>query len=166
MKDLFQYSELPLADFLSEAANTKDHLIKCHICPVSKKLRTLLAADIGSDYSHILDNYSYHHIRARHSGARESLRGQIPITDDDFILIPDVFIHFDSLEISINKIGNKVILYSRVFEGFTLFLAEEIRTGRRELAVCTLYKRKRKLTDANRPEDDADSGFVPFSDTK
>ena len=35
-----------------------------------------------------------------------------------------------------------------------------------ELATCTLYKRKKKLTDAKSPADSADSGFASFSKKK
>ena len=170
MKDLlFRYSELPLAGFLAEAAQTKDRLIKCRICPVSAELVLRLEGmpqSIDPEYRHVMDNFSYHHIRARHSGKREILRGQIPITDNDFIRIPEIIARYDSLVLSTNKIGNDVLLYRRMFDDGILYLAEEIRRGRKELAICTLYKRKRKLTDANRPEDDADSGFVPFLPAK
>ena len=45
-------------------------------------------------------------------------------------------------------------------------LIEEIRVGHSEMAASTLYKRKKKLTDAKSLENSADSGFASFCSTK
>ena len=73
-------------------------------------------------YSHVLDNFAVHHIMHRHSGNRERLRGQEP-----------------------------GLFYTKDINDYTYSLIEEIRNGHSELATTTLYKKKKKLTDAKSP---------------
>ena len=64
------------------------------------------------------------------------MRGQIPITDDDLMRIPEIVASYEALTTEKNKRGQDVIIY-------TTFYVEEIRLGRHELAASTMYKRKK-----------------------
>ena len=146
MNDLFKYYEGELGDFIAEALVTKAKLIKRVISPVSSKLVSDLQAKgilIDLSYNHTLDNNAIHHSLKRHGSVREALRGQIPITDEDLLRIPDIVDNYETLDIKQNRRNQDIIIYSRnIGQGVTYYV-EEIRFGRRELAASTMYKRKK-----------------------
>ncbi len=144
MDVLFKYYEGSLEDFVSQARCRGDnHLIKIRLAPSS------LPGYPG--YRHVLDNFAVNHIMHRHSGKRERLRGQEPVTLADFYQINEIILNADSVEPVRCKNGNSGYLYTKDIGDATYILIEEVRTGHSELAVTTLYKRKKKLTDAKSP---------------
>ena len=149
---MFSYYDGSLEDYLCYIKGIKDNrLVKIRLAPAK------------GAFFHVLDNFAVKHILHRHGSKRELLRGQIPVCSNDLLLIPDIFSHYDSYIFSSCKNGNSAIIYTKDIEDVTFTLVEEIRTGHSELATSTLYKRKRKLTDAKSPLDSADSGFASFS---
>ena len=73
---------------------------------------------------------------------REGL-GQVPIGIDDFEKIPEILGNPDKITgIGKNSDGLETIEYQKRFNG-TVIYVQEVRTGRRELATKTMYKRKR-----------------------
>lgn len=160
MSNLFSYYEGSLEDFLTYITGIEDNrLVKIKLSPIS----TLEDIGIINDsFIHVLDNFAVKHILHRHGGKRESLRGQIPVTISDLLLIPIIFSSFDSRSLGKCNNGNLAIIYAKDIDDVSYTLVEEVRTGHSELATSTLYKRKRKLTDAKSPRDSADSGFASF----
>ena len=159
MSTLFSYFEGSLEEYLEYINGIKDNqLVKIRLAPAS----ALVEIGIDDSFSHALDNFAVNHILHRHGGKREILRGQIPITCKDLYLIPDIFSNYDSLTSSICKNGNPAVIYTKDIDDQIYTLIEEIRRGHSELATSTLYKRKKKLTDAKSPADSADSGFASF----
>ena len=159
MDTLFSYFEGSLNDFLTYIQQIRDNrLVKTRLAPATA------LEDIGIDesYYHVLDNFAVNHILHRHGGKRELLRGQIPVSYRDLLLIPGIFGNCDSRATGLSKNGNPVVIYTKDIDNQTYTLIEEIRKGHQELATSTLYKRKKKLTDAKSPEDSADSGFASF----
>ena len=159
MGTLFSYFEGNLEEYLTYIHQIKDNrLVKTRLAPAAA------LEDIGIDesYYHVLDNFAVNHILHRHGGKRELLRGQIPVSFRDLLLIPEIFGNYDSRASGISKNGNPVIIYTKDIDNQTYILIEEIRKGHLELATSTLYIRKKKLTDAKSPEDSADSGFASF----
>jgi hypothetical protein len=140
MNTLFSYFEGDLEDFLTYVKKIKDNrLVKVRLSSVES-------------FCHVLDNYAVKHIMHRHGGKKERLRGQEPVTEDDFFLIPEIILCPDS-QISIQcKNGNPGKIYTKDLEEQTYILIEEIRKGHSEMAITTLYKRKKKLTDAKSPK--------------
>ena len=150
MSNSFSYFEGSLEDYLAYIKDICDnHLVKIKLAPV------------GS-FCHVLDNFAVKHIMHRHGSKRESLRGQVPVTYSDLLLIPFIFTNYDSCFPGKCNNGNHAIIYTKEIEEVTYTLIEEVRTGHSELATSTLYKRKKKLTDAKSPSDSADSGFASF----
>ena len=136
MSNSFSYFEGCLEDYLAYIKEIDDNrLVKIKLAPV------------GS-FCHVLDNFAVKHIMHRHGGKRELLRGQIPVTYSDLLLIPDIFSNYDSCSSGNCKNGNQAIIYNKDTEDLTYTLIEEVRMGHAELAASTLYKRKKKLTDA------------------
>ena len=146
MNNLFKYYEGELRDFIEEALVTKDRLIKRVISPATQKLVTDLQTKgilIDLSYNHTLDNNAARHAIKSHGEAREEMRGQIPITDEDLLRIPEIVDHYESLETRKNRRNQDIIIYSRSFGQGVTYYVEEIRLGRRELAASTMYKRKK-----------------------
>jgi len=145
MSTLFEYYSGTLEEFLSLARNMDgNRLMKIQLTP------STLPEYQG--YRHVLDNYTVKHILHRHSGKRERLRGQEPITLEDLLLISDIALHADEITPVQCKNGNPGYIYTKSTNDETFTLIEEVRKGHSELAVTTLYKRKKKLTDAKSPE--------------
>ena len=144
MDALFKYYEGSLEDFISQARKGGDnHLCKIRLAPA--------AMPEYPGYWHVLDNFAVNHIMHRHSGNRERLRGQEPVTLKDFFLIIQIILDADLIQPTIGANGNQGLIYTKNINDEIYTLIEEVRTGHSELAVITLYKRKKKLTDAKSP---------------
>ena len=146
MSDLFTYYEGELKDFIAEALITKDTLLKRVISTASQALVNDLQ-DLGividDTYKHTLDNSAVRHAIKTHGSPKEVLRGQIPITNDDLMRIPEIVSSYEALTTEKNKRGQDVIIYTKTMADGITFYVEEIRLGRHELAASTMYKKKK-----------------------
>ena len=152
MKNLFNYFEGNLSSFLEEVYITKHQLIKVIVCPIDIQLVSLSSYGLDLNFMHVLDNYAVKHIMHRHSGKRERLRGQEPVTLSDLLLIPEIVLNFDTIKTIRCRNGNPGFIYTKDINDEIYTLVEEVRKGHSELATTTLYKRKKKLTDAKSPK--------------
>ena len=152
-KPLFGYFQGSIKDLIAATKTTGSNLIKKAISYANDKLITDLKAhgvNITKDYKHTIDNNSINHAMNRHSSEREKLQGQIPITENDLENIGDVIDNYDSIETERNNRGQDVIIYTKQYNDGTTYYIEEVRTGRKELAMQSIRKRKnRRFTDAN-----------------
>ena len=107
------------------------------------KMKAALGEDVGIDlegFHHCVDESSINHARNSHGIPKEFLRGQSPITDQDFQYIPEIVTHPDSISYAGESgIGLPVIRYEKRI-GEKYYYLEEIRTGRHELVAKTLWK--------------------------
>ena len=93
-------------------------------------------------YKRIIDKFSINHTLKNHGNIKtEALRGQIAITDEDFELIPEIMLSKNIIHTSKNNMGNDLILYEAIIEN-TFYYVEEVRKGKKELCMTTMYKRK------------------------
>lgn len=98
-----------------------------------------ISGHLLSDYRRVMDTFAVRHIFKNHGDeARESQRGQIAVLPEDFVLISALLTQYESFSVERNRIGNIMFRYTMEADGFRLVYAEEVRTGRRELAVQTL----------------------------
>ena len=147
MPKLFSYYTGNLEEFIDIALTTKDCLLKRIISTVSPKLIDDLREMnliIDESYRHTLDNNAIRHITRIHGAQDELLRGQIPISKHDIMLIPTVITSYDSINLERNKRNQAVIVYSKTIEDGISIYVEKLRLGRHELAACTMYKRKKE----------------------
>lgn len=79
----------------------------------------------------------------KHGKARaEAARGQIAVTPDDFKLIPQIVSAPDGIDrVGVSGIGRALIRHTKRI-GDAYYVVEEVRTGRKTLALETMYKRK------------------------
>ncbi|MCH5234455.1 MAG: hypothetical protein J1E16_04115 [Muribaculaceae bacterium] len=148
----FQYFTEPLNRLISIAKEKTQSLVKKIISPVSSRLQADLlirGIDIDNTYKHVIDNYAINHALKKHGGETERKRGQIPLEDKDFEKVEEVVANYDS--ITIDRNGSKeIIKYQKTYPDGTTYYIEEVRSGRKELAMVTMYKHKNtNLTDEN-----------------
>ncbi|MEY4876382.1 MAG: hypothetical protein RL708_1531 [Bacteroidota bacterium] len=112
---------------------------------ITAKQAELIKAKTGFNlegYERIVDKSGINHTIKNHSNARiEAARGQIAVTEKDFELIPEIVQSNNIIFSGKNKTGKNCLLYEAKI-GDTFYYVEEIRTGRKQLALQTMYKRK------------------------
>lgn len=93
-------------------------------------------------YQHTVDAYAIKHILRQHGNPdSETPRGLVAVTIDDFYLIPAIIKNADKITSGKTKQGLAAIIYEKKV-GSIFYYVEEIRTGRKELAATTLYKKR------------------------
>ena len=106
--------------------------------------------DISTEYNHTIDNNAINHALNRHSSDKEKEQGQIPLTEKDIENVNDVIDNYDEIKTEKNSRGQDIIIYKKRYTDGTTLYVEEVRTGRKELAMASMRKqRSRKLTDAD-----------------
>lgn len=114
-----------------------------------------------SGYVHALDSFGVLHGERKHGSSREKLRGQIPVSRNDWKLAEKVVNDFDNVKIEerATSSGNDVLVFNKKI-GDTVYYVAEIRTGRKKLVSATMWKQKEKtipagdsiLSDPSRPQ--------------
>lgn len=85
----------------------------------------------------------------KHASEKEESRGQIRVEINDFLMLPEILAEYDAITLT-SRNGKQIIIFEKIYENYTCHLVEEIRKGRKELAVITFYKtRKGRLTGAD-----------------
>ena len=156
---LFEYFKGGIKSLIEESKKQGSGLVKAIVANISDKLKADLHAygiDITDDYKHTLDNNAIKHALNRHGSEKERLQGQLPITEEDIENVSDVINNYDEINIEENKRGQKNIVYKKSYPNGTTLYIEEVRTGRKELAMASIRK-KATRTDAN-------SKATPISD--
>ncbi len=99
-------------------------------------------------YQHIIDKSAINHTLKHHGKAeQEKLRGQIAVTQDDFLLIPEIFKTDNIIFTGKSRQGRDCILYQAEFDNVYYYI-EEIRDGNKHLAMQSMYKRKRRSANS------------------
>ena len=133
----------------------KDKVERAVIGGITKRQFRDFAAqgiDIDETWVHSFESSSVVHNQKRHGDATiEGRIGQLPITMDDYIRIPDILESYDRISKSPNRsrsTGNDVIIYEKDFEDGYVYYLEEKRDKRKSLSFQTMYKKK-KGTDSS-----------------
>ena len=95
-----------------------------------------------SGYSRYTDTHAIRHIIKGHGDLdTEVKRGQLPITEDDIAMIPEIVRHPDSVRAgSPTGRGRPAIIYSKRVNGWTIYV-EEILSSQHRLLTKTMYKK-------------------------
>ncbi|MGL2994658.1 hypothetical protein [Flavobacterium sp. TSSA_36] len=122
--------------------------------PINSKLQISIIDEIEAEilelktgfkligFIRIIDKFGINHTLKNHGNVNiEAKRGQIAITEEDFELVPIIVKSQNIIHVSKNKIGNDLILYEAIIKD-TFYYVEEVRKGRKELCMTTMYKRK------------------------
>ena len=101
-------------------------------------------------YSHSIDNYSILHILKKHGSKKELQRGQIPVTIEDIRNFPTIVSDYDDVEyVGKSNIGRDTIRFEKSIGGNNVLVFEEMRVGKKLLALSTMYIQKRKKLTSN-----------------
>lgn len=135
-----------IKQLIEELKNDKSAFLRYEIRELSEKEIQQIKEATGFDlsgYTRTMYSYGVNHAFKKHGNPKtEESRGQVAITEEDFELIPQIVANPDSIEFGEkNDLGNDLIKYSKII-GNQLFYVEEIRNGRKEVVLQTLYKRK------------------------
>lgn len=127
---------------INKPSNTKIDVI---INTITAKEAALLKNRFGIEiegYIRKIDNFSIIHTYKNHgNAAKEEKRGQVAITIADFALIIEIAKVENAVYIGKNKLGRDCILY-RYKKDNVYYYIEEIRTGKKEIVLNTMYKIK------------------------
>jgi hypothetical protein len=149
--EAFEGLRTKLREFVSRAPNNASE--KLELGPVGDdavpRLNEILdqagaPADV-SGWRHTIDADAVRHILKQHGEtARETGRGQLPLTAADFDRVPDVLADPDAILPSEGRTrrGLPVVVYRKAFDDGTVIYIEEVRTRRRELAAKSMWKEK------------------------
>lgn len=110
-------------------------------------VKSVLDLDIAG-YKRKIDNYAIKHIFNSHGKETELKRGQIPVSEDDFIFYDDIVTNYDKIARGgKTKQGRDTIAYLKHY-GDTIYVVEEVRTGKKTLTPVTMWKMKATTPDA------------------
>lgn len=107
----------------------------------AKALKNVTGLDL-TGYQHHVDEAAIRHVLAEHGNEQiEAQRGQIPVTREDFAKLPEITNpKLATVEMSgKTHSGREAIRYSRQI-GDNYYVVEEVRTGRKRLALVTMWK--------------------------
>jgi len=153
-----QEAKEKIQKILDADRDTSRGAVKEVILPISeeeaKKLSRATGLDITPAYKHVLDKSGVSHAFKKHGGERESLRGQKRLTKEDILRIPEIITSYDKVEVPFDHdgnpeksaAGNDLIRYEKTFADGTTYYVEEVRAGRRELALSTMWIKEKGKT--------------------
>jgi hypothetical protein len=134
---------IELVEFAIKSKNTINK--KVNINTVDENEAKILKAKTGFDllgYKRVIDKSSINHVIKEHGNEKtEASRGQIAITKKDFELIPLIVKSQNVIYSGKTKAGLDCILYEIIIKN-TYYYVEEIRKGKKELCLKSMYKRK------------------------
>ena len=145
-----------ISDLVRKSLSDKDYKSFFEFGEITSKNAEQVKREIGIEvegYKHVLESDSIRHIIKQHGDKESEMkRGQIVVTEKDFTNLPQVFNNPDKIiKGDTTKRGLKTIIYEKEIEG-RLFCVEEVRTGRKKLAVKTIYKHRITGPRANSKE--------------
>jgi hypothetical protein len=110
---------------------------------VADEIRVLTGKDV-TGYRHSIDKSEVNHAIKRHTNKKiEASRGQIPITREDFLLIPVIVDNPDKISLlGLDRRGRVTIALEKLVEDGILIVYEAIFTGKKELAFRSLMKKR------------------------
>jgi hypothetical protein len=160
-----------LRDLYDQSLKVRDRkLPPVSLGTVGDEEAAAIKAETGLDvagFERVVDNYGIRHTDKQHGRAStETPRGQLPITRDDIADIPLIVAEPDKIAYGgKDGIGRDIIVYSKTLgdeEERLTFYAEEVRGGKKQLVLQSMWKRK---TDEQHGADGAALAPSPTSET-
>jgi hypothetical protein len=136
-----------LVELFEEIAKDKSAYVKYNMGKVPdeevENIHNQTGIDI-TDYNRSIDSYGINHTFTNHGNPKtEEKRGQVGVELGDFELIALVTSSPDKIEyVGKNGSGRDLIKYSKKI-GHIIHYVEEVRNGKKEVVLQTLYKQKK-----------------------
>jgi hypothetical protein len=134
-----------IIDVLIADADTskRTHKILFEVSPqIAQRIESITGINV-TGYKHTIDKSEINHAINRHSNEKiEKSRGQIPITNEDFLFLPEIIQNPDNISgIGKDKLGRETIIFEKLVETSNIITYEAVLTGKKELAFQTLFKK-------------------------
>ena len=133
-----------LAVFIARTLEAKNRQFVFVLGPVAnvEAIRAVTGMDAGG-YVRVVDNYGLRHaLRSHGDPVAERKRGQVAIIPEDLALVPGITSMPDQLQDGgKTRQGRQVILSIGRASGHVLTVAEELRPGRKQIALLSMWKR-------------------------
>ena len=137
-------------------ANKKDE--KIIISPIYNASAMEILEKTGIDlkgYKRVVDYSALRHIFNKHYGTNEKSTKNTPLTTDDIVYYIDTVTNFDEVTKRKNRkaqdviryVKNEVVRVSLKRYYINTIVVEEVRTGKKELCLLSMYKTKRSKKD-------------------
>lgn len=113
---------------------------------ISEKIRQ--GGDDAPDlngFTHVMDADDMRHAIKNHGvGSKEELRGQVPLTEEDFARVPEVLAAYDRVDFRgrADRPKNIVIGYAKEYPDGSILYVEEVRSRRKHLAFKSMWKER------------------------
>lgn len=126
-----------------QTSSIHKHVVSHVTSSQAKSVR--VAHDINlTGYKHVVDHFAIRHTIKNHGDAKkESSRGQVAVTLDDFFLIKKVINKPDKISVEKNRRGQLTLVYEKKIGDVYIYI-EEVRTHK-ELVMASMRKRKAPL---------------------
>jgi len=131
-----------LADSAKTSGNANKTMTVARVDPrTAREAKEKIGLDIEG-YVHTVDMFAVRHALNQHGdAAKEVKRGQIAIGRNDIAAIPDVIAAPDAVVYGVkNQRRQDLIASIKRMDDGTLLVVEEVRTGRKTLALASLRK--------------------------
>lgn len=97
-----------------------------------------------SNYKYNIDTSGVAHTFDEHGVGKEKFKNQIPVTDADIKIIPNIVYDYDDIIFGqIDNKGTPLIEFIKTQNNVEYHYLAEIRTGRKTLTLKTMYKKSR-----------------------
>lgn len=129
------------------SAKTVPSNAKLYFGKISTKLSDKIKQSIGielNNYNISLKADSIKHILKKHGKSTETLRGQIPVVDSDFELIPEIVSEYDSVEKGRETNDGKPSITFKKQIGEEYYLVNYVSDKNHNLEVQTMWKQQKK----------------------
>lgn len=129
---------------LSNKKRAVDYGVIDHI--EADRIKKATGLDVDG-YKRVIDNYAIRHILKRHGDPKtEEAKQQIAITKEDIELIPWIIDTADTIGKGETEKDVETIAYQKKVNE-TIYVYEEMRTGKGELVPTTMYKKRVATND-------------------
>ena len=122
-----------------------DNSMEITFGPVSNDWAARVKTGTGLDvsgYVRSVDTDNLRHSHNKHGVGREKTKGQVPVTGDDYALVPTVIEDFDDIILRPAKGARPAsITFSKRFNG-NIIVVETVRTKARRLTFKSMWKKK------------------------
>lgn len=135
IKELVQFA------ISSKNAVNKKVSISTFTVSEAKTLKAKTDLDLNG-YTRIIDKFGINHTLKEHGNEKtERPRGLILVTKEDFEFIPEIVKSENVIYSGKSKLGLDCLLYEAIIDEIYYYI-EEVRKGKKELCIKTMYKRK------------------------
>lgn len=154
-RDYMKASEAPHMPIIDEGFKEKPAYKYAKMDPISEADAVTYHQATGlnlNGYRHEITSHEVKHALKQHGGDSERLRGQIPITREDFSLLPEITRPENIIGVEKGKRKQDIILYEKRVNGHILAV-EEVLVGRQTLRFLSMRKRPSAQLNVGRNTD-------------